>query len=114
MSKEEVQTFFEKFQKDSGKMKQELPEMMASFMAFFQSVMKEGALGVKEKELIALGVGLAERCKPCIYLHVQKCLAAGASREEILEAAAVVIMMRGGPAFTYIPEVINALDALGQ
>ena len=114
MSKEEVQAFFTKFQKDSGKMKQELPEMMASFMAFFQSVMKEGALGVKEKELIALGVGLAERCKPCIYLHVQKCLAAGASREEILEAAAVVIMMRGGPAFTYIPEVINALDALGQ
>ena len=62
----------------------------------------------------ALAVGLAVRCKPCIYLHVQKALKAGASREQILEAAEVVVMMAGGPAYTHVPEVIKALDELGS
>lgn len=74
--------------------------------------MKEGELTVKEKELIALAIGLAMRCKPCIYLHTYKCLDVGATREQIIEAAGVAVMMQGGPAYTHIPAVIDALDAL--
>ena len=114
MSAEKVKAFYEKFKKDSGKMQQGLPEMMGSFMGMFKSVMGEGSLDVKTKELIALSIGLALRCTPCVYLHVQKCVAAGATREEILEAAGVVVMMQGGPGFTYVPEVIDALEALGK
>ena len=88
--------------------------MMKGSYGLFAGVMKEGALDVKTKELIALAIGIAIRCKPCIYLHVQKCLEAGANREEIMEAASVVVMMQGGPGFTYMPEVINALEALGK
>jgi len=95
-------------------MQEALPDMMKGFSGLFQSVMKDGALDLKTKELIALAVGLAVRCNPCIYLHVQKCLAAGASRDEILDVASVVVMMQGGPAFTYVPEVIDALEALGK
>ena len=64
----------------------------------FQSIMKDGVLSLKEKERIAMAIGLAVRCEPCIILHVQKCLDAGATKEEILEAASVVIMMQGGPS----------------
>ena len=110
---EQVKAFFEKFKKDAGKMQAELPEMTKAFMGLFQSVMKDGALSVKHKELIALAAGLAVRCEPCIYMHVQKCVAAGASREEVLETAAVVTMMQGGPGFTYVPKVMDALEALG-
>ncbi len=45
-------------------------------------------------------------------LHVQKCLQAGATRAQILEAAGVVVMMRGGPSYTHVPEIIHALDHL--
>ena len=114
MSVEDIREFYESFKKSSGKMQQELPEMTKGFMELFQGVMKEGALDVKTKELIALGTGIAVRCEPCIYLHVQKSLAAGASREEILETAAVVAMMQGGPGFTYVPKVMEVLEALGQ
>jgi AhpD family alkylhydroperoxidase len=114
MSAENVKSFYEKFQKDAGKMQKESPEMVKAFMGLFHSTMSEGALDVKTKELIALTAALAVRCEPCIYMHVQKCVAAGATRKEILETAAVVVMMQGGPAFTYIPKVMDALEALGQ
>jgi AhpD family alkylhydroperoxidase len=93
-------------------MKEQTPDLARGFGAFYQTVMKEGALSVREKELIALAIGLAERCTPCINLHVQGCLKAGATSEQILEAAGVAVMMQGGPAFTHVPEVLAALEHL--
>ncbi len=69
---------------------------------------------MREKELVALGIALAQRCAPCINLHVQGCLKAGASQEQILEAAGVAVLMQGGPAFTHLPEVLHALEHLQQ
>ena len=109
---ENAKEFFEQFKKDAAKMNQLLPDATGSFMQMFGKIMKDGALGLKEKELIALGIGLASRCEPCIRLHVQKSLAAGATKEEILEAASVAIMMGGGPAYTHIPVVIETLESL--
>jgi len=45
-------------------------------------------------------------------LHVQKCLDAGATKEQILEAASVAVMMGGGPAYTHIPVVMETLETL--
>lgn len=45
----------------------------------FQSSLAAGALSVKEKELIVLGISLATRCEACIVVHMEKSLAAGAS-----------------------------------
>jgi len=108
----EVESFFNQWESDQGKLKEQAPEIMRGFGGMFQAVMKEGSLSVREKELIALAVGLAVRCVPCINLHVKKCLQAGASREQILEAAGVAVMMQGGPSFTHVPEVIHALEHL--
>ena len=108
----EVSAFFETWQADWQKMKTQVPALFGAFGTFHQAVMKEGALSVREKELIALGIGLAHRCTPCINLHVQGCLKAGATREQILEAAGVSVLMQGGPAFTHVPEVLTALEYL--
>ncbi len=108
----EAASFFEQWTADQIKVKQLAPEIARGFGGLFQATMKEGALSVREKELIALAIGLAMRCVPCINLHVEKCLHAGATREQILEAAGVAVMMQGGPSFTYVPEVIRALEHL--
>jgi AhpD family alkylhydroperoxidase len=105
-----VERFFEQWPQDQAKVKQLAAEIIRGFGGLFQATMKEGALSVREKELIALGIGLAVRCGPCINLHVQKCLDAGATAEQILEAAGVAVMMQGGPSFTNVPEVIRALE----
>lgn len=85
-------------------------EAMGDFSKFMDSVMEENHLDLKTKELIALTNGITARCKYCIDIHTQKALEAGATREEILEAAYVAIMMGGGPAFTYVAELKKALD----
>ena len=108
----EVAAFFSQWETDQRQLKESAPDIARGFGGMFQAIMKEGALSVREKELIALGIGLAVRCVPCINLHVQKCLAAGASREQIIEAAGITVMMQGGPSFTQVPEVLRALDHL--
>jgi len=111
---EEVKSFYEKYKRDFGKMRQSMPDTVSGFSALFDSVMKDGALSVKHKELIALAIGVAVRCEPCINLHVKKCLGAGATKEEILDAVSVCAMMQGGPSFTYLPKVFDALEANGK
>ncbi len=106
--------FYDKYKKDFGKLQQAMPGTAKSFQALFDAAIKDGVLPLKTKELIALAIGVALRCEPCIYLHVKKCLAVGATREEILEAVSVCVMMQGGPSFTYLPKVFDALEANGK
>lgn len=106
----EVEQFFRQWSQDQGRLKDLAPDVLRGFGGLFQGTMKEGALSVREKELIALGIGIAVRCKPCIFLHVEKCIKAGATPAQILEAAGVAVMMQGGPTFTHMPEVMRALE----
>jgi AhpD family alkylhydroperoxidase len=108
-----VEQFFDQWSSDQAQLKNLAPDILRGFGGLFQATMKEGALSVREKELIALGIGLAVRCVPCINLHVEKCITAGASAAQILEAAGVAVMMQGGPTFTHVPEVVHALEHFG-
>lgn len=109
---DETKEFFEKFKNDVAKMKELVPDAVNGFAGLFSKVMKDGALSVREKELVALGIAVAQRCVPCIRAHVQKCLEAGATKEQVMEAASVAVMMGGGPAYTHIPVVMDTLEAL--
>ncbi len=106
----ETNGFYEKQSAGMGRLKSEAPDIARAFGGMFQMLMKDGALSGREKELIALGIGLAMRCEPCIWSHVEKCVKAGATRAQILETAGVAVMMQGGPSYTYVPKVIEALD----
>ncbi len=96
------------------KMKKDVPAVMAGFGTLFSKVMADGAISLREKELIALGIAVAAKCPPCIMAHTKKCLDAGADKAQILEAASVAVVMGGGPAYMHIAEVIEALEALGK
>lgn len=104
--------FYESWPAEMNAMKSMAPDIGKAFGPFFQSLMKPGALAVKEKELVALGIGIALRCEPCIYAHVEKCLKAGATPEQVMDVAGVAVMMQGGPAYTYTPVVARALQHL--
>ena len=108
----ETMEFYEKFKKDMAKMQKQAPDAAGGFMAMFGQIMKDGALGIKEKELIALAIGVAVHCTPCIRMHTQKCLDTGATKEQILEAASVAVVMAGGPAYMHIPVVLETLESL--
>ncbi len=89
-------------------------ELLKGFGSLHQVAMKPGALTTAEKELLALAIGLAVRCENCIYAHIQSAMTAGATREQILEAAGVAVLMQGGPTYTYLPRVTEALEFLAE
>jgi len=109
---DKTREYFAKFKTDIDKLKTEIPDTIQGFGGLFQKVMKDGALTNREKELIALSIGVAMHCPPCIRSHTQKCLETGATRQQILEAASVAVVMAGGPAYVHIPLVLDTLDDL--
>ena len=106
--------FLAQFNEDIKKMKAQAPDTVGAFANLFNKTMGEGALTVKQKELIALAVALAVQCKPCIALHVKKSIDAGATKEQMIEACGVSVLMAGGPAYTNMPEVINAIEDISS
>lgn len=96
-----------------GKFKKQAPEVSMAFGGMFQKLMGDGALSTLEKELLAVAIGMATRCEPCIFAHVEKAVKLGATREQLIELAGVVVMMQGGPGYVYVPKLIDAMEALG-
>ena len=111
---QQAEEFFEQWPANMQKMRAAAPEGVKGFGGLFAAVMKDGALTLREKELIALGIGMALRCESCINLHTQKSLEAGATPAQVMEAAEVAVLMQGGPTYTYLPKVIEALEALSE
>ena len=108
-----VQEFFKDFHLNNQKVGKYIPDTFRAFMGMHDSVIRDGAISKKNKELIAIGIAVSSRCKPSIYLHTQAALQSGATVEEIFEAASVAVLMGGGPAFTHVQEITKAFDALG-
>ncbi len=90
----------------------ELPDVARCFNQLHNTVMSNGVLSEKTKELIAVGISVAIRCQPCIQNHVPAAVKTGNSDAEILEAISVGIMMGGGPAYGCASEAIELLNSL--
>lgn len=88
----------------------ENPEEAGAFMVFVEKAEKKGALDVKTKELISVALSIAEHCEWCIAFHVKNALTAGATKEEIMEACFVAVLMGGGPSLMYLKLVMDAID----
>jgi AhpD family alkylhydroperoxidase len=108
----DLAAFYKNWKGDRGRINQHAPELGRGYAAFYQSIMKDGVLSLREKELIATAIAVVTGCESCIYLHTRGAVKSGATREQVLEAAAVATMMHGGPAFTHVPDVIRALEYL--
>lgn len=93
-----------------GKLQQTQPDEVKAFLNFMTEVEKEGALSTKEKELVNIGLAVAAQCEWCIALHVKGALDAGASKDEIREAAMQAVLMHGGPALMYMTPLEEALE----
>ena len=112
-SQSNASTFYQQWPAKAKNMHAQAPDISTGFGTMFGKLMAQGALSVREKELIALAIAMALRCEPCIYSHVEKCVKAGATRDQIIELAGVVVTMQGGPGYVYTPNLLEALDALG-
>ena len=89
-----------------------IPDAMAGFGALSKAAKETGPLGAKEKEFVALGIAISQRCEPCISFHVEALMKAGGTREELGDVMAMAIQMGGGPSVMYAAHALAAWDEL--
>ena len=87
---------------------------MAAYTTFRKEVYKDGALSLKTKRLIALACGLQTGCTRCIQGQTKDAIAAGATKDEVLEAVSVAVVMGGTAVSAETWRVVKVLEELGK
>lgn len=93
-------------------LRKEQSQTAKGFHDLHNAALAEGALGTKEKELIALAIAVSKQCNDCIGFHVKAAIRAGATRDEVAETINVCVLMNGGPGYMYGAKAIEAYDQL--
>jgi AhpD family alkylhydroperoxidase len=83
------------------------PEQANAFMNLLGATYAPNALDIKTKELMSVSIGCYTRCEYCMVYHTYKAFEAGATKEEILEAAMVSVAFGGGPSMAYTVTLLD-------
>jgi AhpD family alkylhydroperoxidase len=73
-----------------------LPDADRAFWDFKRDVFEGGVLSRKTKELIAVAVSCALRCRHCTRSHIEAALDVGASKKEVAETLGVLWVIGSG------------------
>ena len=95
-------------------LRQASPDVMRTFSEMSRAAHDGNSLDGKTKELIALAIGVATRCTPCIAYHAEGAIREGASRSDVAETLAMAIYMGAGPSVMYAAEALEAVDQLAR
>jgi alkylhydroperoxidase/carboxymuconolactone decarboxylase family protein YurZ len=96
-------------------MNQYAPEGLVHYTELRSSVMKDGALPRKDKELILVGINAARRYETSMLYHTQGAIDAGASVLEIADAVVTTVISRGLPAWLEGQKAVQyAAERLGH
>ena len=90
------------------------PDEFKGFVALDAIVGKEdGKIPRKYRELIALAVAFTTQCPYCLDVHTNNAKRAGATREEVAEAAFLAAALRAGAAVTRTPLAQGKVHRIG-
>ena len=86
------------------RLEKEAPNLYHGFYDLMKQYYKPSALDRKYKELMAVTASVATRCVPCLAHHMHNAIAVGATRDEVIDAAAIGVEFGGGPSFVMVRE----------
>ncbi len=72
----------------------------------------QGHLPVKTKELLGLGNSLVLRCDDCVKYHLQTCFELGLSKEEVVEAMSISLLIGGTIVIPHLRRAVEFWDDL--
>lgn len=93
------------------RMRELAPEAYRAWLEFDKKAFQPGAVDLKTKELIALGIAHVTQCPWCIDAHVKRAEKAGASGEELAEVIFVAMAMAAGAAWSHGGLMLQCQDA---
>jgi len=72
----------------------------------------DGALPAKTKELLGLATSMVLRCDDCVAYHIGQSLETGSSRDEIMEAMSVALVVGGSIVIPHLRRAVAFLDEI--
>lgn len=91
----------------------EADSFFQKFGALDDEVYADGAICKKNKELMGLAISVVSRCNECILYHIDGCMKAGASKEEIIEAVKIGVVGGGSIAYPNARFAFEMMEELG-
>jgi len=82
------------------------------FFALDAGAYREGALSVTTKELLGLVASMVLRCNDCVFYHLDRCVAEGLTRREIMEAMNIALVVGGSIVIPHLRYAFETLDQL--
>jgi AhpD family alkylhydroperoxidase len=80
------------------------------FFSLDAQTYQEGALTAKTKELLGLVASLVLRCDDCITYHIDQCVKAGTSDEELWETFDIGLIVGGSIVIPHVRRAVEFLD----
>jgi AhpD family alkylhydroperoxidase len=104
--------YLEEVAETVGEFKKEMPEAFAAEKSFTDAVYGDGALSTKTKRLTAMAIAVNAGCQGCITYQTKLAVEAGATKEEVVEAASVATSIGGTSASAWVWVVVQMLKEL--
>ncbi|MDZ4753448.1 MAG: carboxymuconolactone decarboxylase family protein [Phycisphaerae bacterium] len=82
------------------------------FMRLDTMAYEDGSLPGRTKELLGLVASAVLRCNDCIDYHVEQCVKAGYSKDEIEDAMNIALVVGGSIVIPHLRHALLSLDEL--
>ncbi|HKS93360.1 MAG TPA: carboxymuconolactone decarboxylase family protein [Gammaproteobacteria bacterium] len=72
----------------------------------------DGALPARTKELLGLTASMVLRCDDCVSYHIGQCVESGCSKDEIVEAMSVALVVGGTIVIPHMRRAMEFMDEM--
>jgi alkylhydroperoxidase/carboxymuconolactone decarboxylase family protein YurZ len=108
----ETEKTLEEFNRLMADIRKTIPKEYGAFIKEKETVLQSGKVPEKTKWLLLLVASVTQKCPVCIPRAVQHCLKEGWTKEEMLEACMVGVLVGGSSVMTYVTLVDKAIEEL--
>jgi AhpD family alkylhydroperoxidase len=85
----------------------DIAKIKEKFSAFMGAVNSDGAISLRNKELISIALSVVCKCEPCVKIHVDKARSLGIGQAEIDEAVWMGIAFGGAPVMMFYNTIMG-------
>ena len=107
---------FQEFQSYRIRMNERIGEIdhlgIKRFFRLDSAAYEDGALDGKAKEMLGLVASAVLRCNDCIDYHLEQCVAAGWSDEEMYDGLNVALVVGGSIVIPHLRHAVESIDLL--
>lgn len=84
------------------------------FFALDNKAYIDGALPAKTKELMGLVGSMVLRCNDCIFYHIDRSIAEGATKQELMESFNIALIVGGSIVIPHLRYAFDVMDEIYQ